>query len=69
VHLANKGVVGRMEPIERIVVREQGVIVGAWDITVCRDYRGVAGYVQSPPPGSAGRSDRKVATAPSARRS
>jgi hypothetical protein len=45
--LAHKGVVGRIEPIERIVVREQGVIVGAWDLTVCHDYRGLDGYVQS----------------------
>ena len=47
--LADKGVVGRTEPVERVVVRDRGVIVGAWDITVCHDYRGLAGYVQSPP--------------------
>jgi hypothetical protein len=47
--LHRKGVVGSRESTERIVVRERGVIVGAWDITVCRDYRGVAGYDQNPP--------------------
>ena len=47
--LAHKGVVGRAEPVERVVVRDRGVIVGAWDITVCHDYRGLAGYVQSSP--------------------
>ena len=67
-HLTYKDVVGRMEPIERIVVQERGVVVGAWDITVCRDYRGVAGYVQNPP-WSAGRPARKVAAARPARRS
>ncbi|HZW34706.1 MAG TPA: glycosyltransferase family 39 protein [Isosphaeraceae bacterium] len=68
-HLTHKGVVDRMDPIERIVVREHGVIVGAWDITVCRDYRGVAGYVQNPPfrPGS--RPARQVAGVRPAQRS
>ena len=37
------------QPIERIEVREHGVIVGAWDITVCHDYRGIAGYQQNLP--------------------
>ena len=69
-HLSHKGVVGRIEPIERIVVWEHGVIVGAWDITVCRDYRGVAGYVQNPPPRSPGRPPRQLAAAaPPVRRS
>jgi hypothetical protein len=48
-HLLHKQVVGGAEPVERIEVREHGIIVGAWDITVCRDYRGVAGYQQNPP--------------------
>jgi hypothetical protein len=47
-HLVHKGVVGSLGPIERIVVSEHGLVVGAWDITVCRDYRGVASYVQNP---------------------
>jgi hypothetical protein len=47
--LFQKGVFGSTEPIERVVVKEQGVIVGAWDITVCHDYRGLAGYVQNQP--------------------
>ena len=38
-----------MEPIERIEVKEHGVIVGAWDITVCHDYRGIADYRQNAP--------------------
>ena len=48
-HLLHKDVVGRIEPVERVEVRERGVIVGAWDITVCRDYHGIAGYQQNPP--------------------
>jgi hypothetical protein len=28
------------EPGLRLIVRERGVAVGAWDITVARDYRG-----------------------------
>ena len=47
----HKEVVGRIEPVERVEVREQGVTVGAWDITVCRDYHGIAGYQQNLPPG------------------
>jgi hypothetical protein len=43
-----KGVVGSMESTERIVVRERGVIVGTWDIAICHDYRGLAGYKQNP---------------------
>jgi hypothetical protein len=48
-HLLHKQVVGAAEPVERIEVRERGVLVGAWDITVCRDYRGITGYQQNPP--------------------
>ena len=53
--LHDKRVVGRLEPVERVEVRERGVLVGAWDITVCHDYRGIAGYKQNPPwrPGEA----------------
>ncbi len=47
--LYHKQVVSRMEPVERIEVRERGVVVGAWDITVCRDFRGIANYAQNPP--------------------
>ena len=46
-HLFHKGVVDRIEPIERVEVREHGIVVGAWDITVCHDYRGIAGYQQN----------------------
>ena len=45
----NKRVVGRIEPIERVEVKEHGVIVGAWDITVCHDYRGIGDYRQNGP--------------------
>ena len=45
-HLRDKGVVGDRGTVERIVVEERGVIVGTWDITVCRDYRGLAHYDQ-----------------------
>jgi len=47
-HMVRKGVFGRLESIDRLVVRERGVIVGAWDISICHDYRGVAGYKQNP---------------------
>ena len=47
--LYHKQVIGRIEPIERIAVRERGVTVGAWDIAVCHDYRGLAGYQQNLP--------------------
>jgi len=47
-HNFRKGVFGRLESIDRLVVRERGVIVGAWDISICHDYRGVAGYKQNP---------------------
>ncbi len=48
--LYHKQVIGRLEqPIERITVRERGVIVGAWDIAVCHDYHGIANYQQNLP--------------------
>jgi hypothetical protein len=40
-------VFGHAGETTRVVVRERGVVVGAWDVTVCRDYRGVEGYVQN----------------------
>jgi hypothetical protein len=48
-HLVHKHVVGRADPVERIEVKEHGATVGAWDITICYDYRGIAGYEQNPP--------------------
>jgi hypothetical protein len=70
-HMVHKGVFGGAESIDRVVVKERGVIVGAWDVTVCRDYRGVAGYVQDPFSRlqSARGPSRHAAAAPSARRS
>jgi hypothetical protein len=47
-HLLHKGVVGHAEPVERVEVRDHGVVVGAWDITICRDYRGLSNYKQNP---------------------
>jgi hypothetical protein len=46
-HMVGKGVFGRLESTERLVARERGVIVGAWDISICHDYQGIAGYHQS----------------------
>jgi hypothetical protein len=46
-HLVNKGVFGRMDAIDRVFVTERGLIVGAWDITVCYDYHGISGYKQN----------------------
>jgi len=46
--MLEKGVFGQMVSNDRIVVRERGVIVGTWDIAVCREYKGLAGYKQNP---------------------
>jgi hypothetical protein len=43
-----KKVLGRMESTERVTAYENGIAVGAWDISVCHDYHGVAGYKQNP---------------------
>jgi hypothetical protein len=43
-----KGVFGRLDSTERLTVRERGVIIGSWDIAICRDYKGLAGYKQNP---------------------
>jgi hypothetical protein len=56
--MVKKGVFGRLESLDRLVVRECGVIIGAWDISVCHDYHGVGAYKQNlagkqPPQGSA----------------
>jgi 4-amino-4-deoxy-L-arabinose transferase-like glycosyltransferase len=65
--LYHKQVIGRVEqPIERVEVRERGVTVGAWDITVCHDYHGVADYQQNPTDWKAHRKPRKAAEPPSA---
>jgi 4-amino-4-deoxy-L-arabinose transferase-like glycosyltransferase len=47
-HMFEKGVFGRLESIERFDVRDRGLVVGSWLIAICRDYRGIAGYVQNP---------------------
>jgi hypothetical protein len=46
--MIEKGVFGRMESIERVDVREQGLVVGSWYISICHDYHGIAGYLQNP---------------------
>jgi 4-amino-4-deoxy-L-arabinose transferase-like glycosyltransferase len=46
-HMKRKGVLGKLESTERLIVRERGVIIGSWDIAICRDYRGLAGYKQN----------------------
>jgi hypothetical protein len=47
-HMVGKGVFERLESTDRLVARERGVIVGAWDVSVCHNYRGLAGYKQRP---------------------
>jgi hypothetical protein len=59
-HLRNKRVVDRIEPIERIEVKQHGVTVGAWDLTVCHDYRGIADYRQNAPYRASDPRSRKV---------
>jgi 4-amino-4-deoxy-L-arabinose transferase-like glycosyltransferase len=46
-HMKRKGVLRKLESTERLVVRERGVIIGTWDIAICRDYQGLAGYKQN----------------------
>lgn len=46
--MVEKGVFGSMESTERLAVTERGLAVGAWDVAVCHDYRGVANYKQNP---------------------
>jgi 4-amino-4-deoxy-L-arabinose transferase-like glycosyltransferase len=46
-NMKKKGVFGTLDSTERVIVRERGVIIGAWDITICRDYHGLAGYKQN----------------------
>jgi hypothetical protein len=42
-----KKVLGRMESTERVTVYARGLAVAAWDISVCHDYHGIAGYPQN----------------------
>jgi hypothetical protein len=46
--LRGKGVFGHLDSIERVFVRDHGVVVGAWDIAIVRDYKGLDGYKQTP---------------------
>jgi hypothetical protein len=46
--MVKKGVFGRGEFLERVVVKERGLVVGAWDVSLCHDYRGIASYKQNP---------------------
>ncbi len=47
-HMHRKGVFRKIDSSERLTVRERGVIIGSWDIAVCREYQGLAGYKQNP---------------------
>ena len=62
-HMNRKGVFRRLDSVERVVVRERGVIIGSWDIAICRDYRGLAGYKQNQLARLKTRSDRAEAKA------
>ena len=46
-HMTGKGVFRRRDSVERVIVRERGVIIGTWDIAICGDYQGLAGYKQN----------------------
>ncbi len=46
--MVDKGVFKTMESTERLIVNERGLAVGAWDVSICHDYRGTAGYKQNP---------------------
>jgi Dolichyl-phosphate-mannose-protein mannosyltransferase len=46
-HMYRKGVFRKIDSSERLIVRERGVIIGSWDIAICRDYQGLAGYQQN----------------------
>ncbi len=45
--LVKKGVFGRLESLDRIFVRERGIIIGSWDISICHDYRGLNAFQQN----------------------
>jgi 4-amino-4-deoxy-L-arabinose transferase-like glycosyltransferase len=45
--MKRKGVFRRLESTERLKVRERGVLIGSWDVAVCWDYSGLAGYRQN----------------------
>ncbi len=45
--MVKKGVFGHMDAIDRVFVKDRGLIVGAWDVTVCYDYHGIKGYKQN----------------------
>ncbi len=47
-NMKRKGVFRTLESTERLIVRERGVVIGSWDIAICRDYQGLAGYKQNP---------------------
>ena len=46
-HMNKKGVFRKLDSTERFTVREGGVIIGSWDIAICREYSGLAGYKQN----------------------
>jgi 4-amino-4-deoxy-L-arabinose transferase-like glycosyltransferase len=46
-HMVRKKVFGSLDSLEQVDVKERGALVGSWDIAICRDYRGIAGYKQN----------------------
>jgi 4-amino-4-deoxy-L-arabinose transferase-like glycosyltransferase len=46
-HMYRKGVFRKFDSTERLIVRERGVIIGSWDIAICRDYQGLSNYKQN----------------------
>jgi 4-amino-4-deoxy-L-arabinose transferase-like glycosyltransferase len=46
-HMHKKGVFRKLDSSERLVVRERGVIIGSWDIAICREYAGLSDYKQN----------------------
>ena len=48
--MLDKQVFGSLDSAERLTVSERSLVVGSWDISICHDYHGVAGYKQNPQP-------------------
>jgi hypothetical protein len=62
--MVEKGVFGRMNVIDRVFVTDRGVIVGAWDVTLCYDYHGIAGYKQNAKKGDKSKFSSHLSLAP-----
>jgi Dolichyl-phosphate-mannose-protein mannosyltransferase len=46
-HMVRKKVFGRLESLDEVQAHDHGALVGAWAISICHDYHGVAGYQQN----------------------